>query len=82
MYHILRPYKRSWDEMILKNAFKSSCKIKTIIYDSISKFHQHMFSVYLLNFIIMYIFLFKITILIYIEKLSHWWFYYTFVAFE
>ncbi len=68
MYHILRPYKRSWDEMILKNAFKSSCKIEAIIYDSISKFHQHMFTVYLLNFIIMYIFLFKITILIYIEK--------------
>jgi hypothetical protein len=57
MYHILKFYKKYKNEMILKNAFE------TIVNDSTLKVHNFMFSVYFLNFIIMYIFLFKLTIL-------------------
>jgi hypothetical protein len=57
MYHILKFYKTYKNEMILKNAFE------TIVKDSTLKVHYFMFSVYFLNFIIMYIFLFKLAIL-------------------
>jgi hypothetical protein len=49
--------KTSWDKMILKSAFVSSCRFKT-------KVHYYMFCVSLLNFIIIHIFLFELTILI------------------
>jgi len=64
MYHILNPYKRSSNEMVLKGAFESSYGFKIMVHDSIWKFHYYLFGVYLLNFIIMYIFLFELTILI------------------
>ncbi len=60
MYHILNPYKTSWNEMILKSAIEFSCKLKIIIHHSISKVYDYMFGVYLFNFIIMYIFVFKL----------------------
>jgi hypothetical protein len=51
--------------MVLKSALESSCKFKTTIYYSISKVrHHYLFGVYLLNFIIMNILLFKLEILI------------------
>ncbi len=60
MYHILSPYKTSSNEMILKNVIEFSCKLKIIVHDSISKVYDYMFGVYLFNFIIMFIFLFKL----------------------
>ncbi len=50
--------------MILKNAYKSSRKFEIIVHHSTSKVHYYMFGVYLLNFIIMHIFLLKWSILI------------------
>jgi hypothetical protein len=65
IYHISNPYKTFCIEMILKNAFESSFKFKTIvIHNWTSKVHYYVFVVYLLDFIIMYIFLFKLNILI------------------
>ncbi len=64
MYHILNPYKISSNKMVLKGAFESSYRFKIMVHDSIWKVHYYMFGVYLLNFIIMYIFLFELTILI------------------
>jgi hypothetical protein len=64
MYDILNPYKRSSNEMVLKGAFESSYRFKIMAHDSIWEVHYYMFGVYLLNFIIMYIYLFELTILI------------------
>jgi len=64
MYHILNLYKRSSNEMVLNGAFEFSYGFKIMVHDSIWKFHYYMFGVYLLNFIIMYIFLFELIILI------------------
>jgi hypothetical protein len=50
--------------MILKSAFESSCKFKTTIHDFTLKVNYCIFGVYLLNVINMYIFVFKLTILI------------------
>jgi hypothetical protein len=50
--------------MILKNAFESSYRFKTIVHNSTSKVHYYMFDVYLLDFNILYIFLFELAILI------------------
>jgi hypothetical protein len=47
-----------------KIQFESLCNSKTIIHDSILKVHYLMFVVYLLKFIIMYIFLFVLSVLI------------------
>jgi len=60
----LNPYKTIWNEMILKSDFEFSCKSKTIVHDFTSKVHYYMCGVYLLNFIIMYIFLFKLAIIV------------------
>ncbi len=60
MYHVLSPSKTSSNEMILKSIIEFSCKLKIIVHDSISKVYDYMFGVYLFNFIIMYIFLFKL----------------------
>jgi hypothetical protein len=64
MYRILNPYKKSSNEMVLKGAFESSYRFKIMVHDSIWKVHYYMFGVYLLNFVIMYIYLFELTILI------------------
>jgi hypothetical protein len=49
-YHILSFYKISWDEMILKSAFESSCEFENIVYDFTN---QKFIVVHLLNFMIM-----------------------------
>jgi hypothetical protein len=56
--------KTIWNEMILKSEFEFSCKSKTIVHDFTSKVHYYMCGVYLLNLIIMYIFLFKLAIIV------------------
>jgi hypothetical protein len=61
MYHILSFYKISWDEMILKSAFESSCEFENIVHDFTN---QKFIGVHLLNFMIMQFVLFKLTILI------------------
>jgi hypothetical protein len=60
MYHILNHYKTFLNEMILKSALKPSWKFKITIHDSILEVHYYMSSVYLLNFINMYIFLIQV----------------------
>jgi hypothetical protein len=52
-----------------KMQFESLCNSKTIIHDSILKVHYLMFVVYLLKFIIMYIFLFVLSVLIIFLKI-------------
>jgi len=50
--------------MILKSAFDSSYRFKTIVHNSTSKVHYYMFDVYFLNFNILYIFSLELAILI------------------
>jgi hypothetical protein len=64
MYHTLSPYKTFKNGIIYKNAFEFSCKFNTIVHGSTSKMHYYMFGVYLLGFITIYTFLFKLAILI------------------
>jgi hypothetical protein len=64
MYHTLSHYKTFKIEIIFKNSFEFSCKFKTIVHGSTSKMHYYMSSVYLLSFITIYTFLFKLEILI------------------
>jgi hypothetical protein len=56
--------------MILKSAFEFACKFKTIVHHITSKVHYYVFGVYLMNSIIMYIFIFKLAILIH-KKMYH-----------
>ncbi len=66
MYNLLSPYTTSEDEIILKNAFEFSYIFETTIHGFISKVHYCMFVICWLEFIIIYIFLFKLAILIHI----------------
>ncbi len=64
MYHLLSPNTTFEDERILKSAFEFSYIFETTIHCFISKVHYYMFVIYLLKFIIINIFLFKLAILI------------------
>ncbi len=81
IYHILNLYKTFWNEMILKNILNFHVNLRTqsslhfkiplsYVWCIFIEFHHY---VYILS---------KLTILIHIFNISHWWFYHMFITFE